>query len=168
MTEKNLPAIRRPGFDPWVRKTLWRKKWQPTPVFLPGEFHGLRSLVGYGPWGREESNMTEQLTLFFFPKVFSPQAYVFVMDNSLGIFHHDYSSPFSAKATRGFSWIFTMRQVGFQELKAHWRPIKLRFHMFLPLILVHIQSPMFPQNHPLSVPTRLQHQQLPLQFMNKS
>ena len=40
--------------DPWVRKILWRKKWQPTQVFLPGEFHGQKSLVGYSPWGRRE------------------------------------------------------------------------------------------------------------------
>ena len=37
------------GFDPWVRKILWRRKWQSTPVFLPGEFHGQWSLVGYSP-----------------------------------------------------------------------------------------------------------------------
>ena len=39
----------------------WRRKWQPTPVFLPGEFHGQRSLVGYSPWGRKESDTTKQL-----------------------------------------------------------------------------------------------------------
>ena len=61
---KNLPVnARRPRFDPSVRKIPWRRKWQPTPVFLPGEFHGQRSLVGYTPWGRKESDMTEQLTL---------------------------------------------------------------------------------------------------------
>ena len=37
--------------DPWVRKIPWRRKWQPTPVFLPGECHGQRSLVDYSPWG---------------------------------------------------------------------------------------------------------------------
>ena len=41
-------------------KIPWRKKWQPTPVFLPGEFHGQRSLVGYSPWGCKESDTTEQ------------------------------------------------------------------------------------------------------------
>ena len=41
----------------------WRRAWQPTPVFLPGEFHGLRNLEGYSPWGRKESDMTERLTL---------------------------------------------------------------------------------------------------------
>ena len=50
-------------FDPWVRKILWRRKWQPTPVFLPGKSHGQRSLVGYGLWGCKELDMTEQLNL---------------------------------------------------------------------------------------------------------
>ena len=41
----------------------WRQEWQPTPVFLPGEFHGQRRLAGYSPWGRKESGMTGQLAL---------------------------------------------------------------------------------------------------------
>jgi len=44
---------RRHDFDPWVGKTLWRRRWQPTPVFLPGKSHGQRSLAGYTPWGRK-------------------------------------------------------------------------------------------------------------------
>ena len=60
---KNLPAMRRLGSDPWVRKIPWRRKWQPTPVFLPGKFHGQRSLVGYSPWGHTELDMTEQLKI---------------------------------------------------------------------------------------------------------
>ena len=55
----------KPGFDPWVRKIPWRRKWQPTPVFLPGEFHGHRIPVVYSPWGHKESDRTEQLTLSF-------------------------------------------------------------------------------------------------------
>ena len=51
----------RPGFNPWVGKIPWRRKWQPTPVFLPGKFHRWRSLVGYSPWGHEELDMTERL-----------------------------------------------------------------------------------------------------------
>ena len=47
-----------PGFDPWVGKNRWRRAWQPTPVFLPGESYGQRSLVGYSQWGRKESDMT--------------------------------------------------------------------------------------------------------------
>ena len=49
-------------FDPWVRKIPWSRKWQPTPVSLPGESHGQRRLVGDSPWGHKESDMTEQLT----------------------------------------------------------------------------------------------------------
>ena len=37
----------------------WSRKWPPAPVFLPGKFHGQRSLVGYSPWGHKESHMTE-------------------------------------------------------------------------------------------------------------
>ena len=44
---------RRHGFDPWVGKIPWRRKWQPTPAFLPGKSHGQRSLVSYSPWGRK-------------------------------------------------------------------------------------------------------------------
>ena len=52
-------------FDPWVRKIPWRRARQPTPVFLPGESHGWRSLVVYSPWGSKESDTTEQLQLHF-------------------------------------------------------------------------------------------------------
>ena len=45
--------------------TPWRREWQPIPVFLPGEFHGQRSLMGYSPWGHKDSDTTEQLTLTF-------------------------------------------------------------------------------------------------------
>ena len=56
---------RRPRFNPWVRKIPWRRKWQPTPAFLPGEFHGQRGLVVYSPRGCKELDTTEQLTLSF-------------------------------------------------------------------------------------------------------
>ena len=49
-------------FDPWVRKILWRRKWQPALVFLPGKFHGQRSLLGYSPWGHKESDIIEWLS----------------------------------------------------------------------------------------------------------
>ena len=60
---KNLPAnAKRPkrhSFDPWVRKIPWRRAWQPIPMFLPGDSHGQRSLVGYSTWGCKVSDMTE-------------------------------------------------------------------------------------------------------------
>ena len=55
----------KPGFDPWVGKIPWRRKWQPTPVFLPEESHGWRSLVGYSPRGRKELDTTEPFHFHF-------------------------------------------------------------------------------------------------------
>ena len=56
---KNLPTMQKTRFNPWVGKIPWRREWYPTLVFLPGEFHGQRSLVGYSSQGRKESDMTE-------------------------------------------------------------------------------------------------------------
>ena len=53
---------KRHGFDPWVGKPSWRRKWQPTPVFLPRESQGQRSLAGYSPQGRREADTTERLS----------------------------------------------------------------------------------------------------------
>ena len=47
------------GFHPWAGTICWRRKWQSNPVFLPGESHGQRSLVGYTPWGCRESDTTQ-------------------------------------------------------------------------------------------------------------
>ena len=52
----------RPGFDPRVRKIPLSRKWQPIPVFWPGESHGQRRLVGYSPWGHKELETTERLS----------------------------------------------------------------------------------------------------------
>ena len=60
---------RRPEFNPWVRKIPWRRKWQPTPVFLPGKSHGWQSLVGYLPQGCKESDTTERDLLQYFLEV---------------------------------------------------------------------------------------------------
>ena len=75
-------SCRRRGFDPRVRKIPWRRKWQPTPVFLPGESHGQRSLVGYRPQGCKELDTTERLSThtgqdktFFVPSSSSPSSY---------------------------------------------------------------------------------------------
>ena len=72
---KCVPAIREtrvqslgredPGFNPCARKISWRRKWQLTPVFLPGKSHGWRNLIGYSPWGHKESDTTEQLPFGF-------------------------------------------------------------------------------------------------------
>ena len=63
----------RPGFDPWVGKIPWGRERLPTPVFWPGEFHGL-----YSPWGHKESDRTEQLSLhFLLSYVYCPFVFLF-------------------------------------------------------------------------------------------
>ena len=67
---------KRLGFDPWVRKIPWNRKWQPSPVFLPGKSHGWRSLAGYSPWGHKRvkhdlaTKQQRLLYLFFFVCLF--------------------------------------------------------------------------------------------------
>ena len=51
--------FKRHRFNPWVRRTLWRRKWQHTPVFLLGESHGQGSQAGYSPWGHKQSDTIE-------------------------------------------------------------------------------------------------------------
>ena len=50
---------RRHGFNPWVEKVPWRRRWQPTPVFLLEKSHGQRILSGYSPWGTKGPDTTE-------------------------------------------------------------------------------------------------------------
>ena len=64
-TVKHLPTMQETQVRPWVGKILWRRKWQPT-----GKSHGRRSMVGYSPWGRKESDMTERLHSLHEPKHF--------------------------------------------------------------------------------------------------
>ena len=54
----------RPGFDPWVGKIPWRREQLPTPVFLPGEFHGQWRLAGYSPWGDRVGHNIATFTVF--------------------------------------------------------------------------------------------------------
>ena len=59
LSGKNPPDNAEDRLDLWVRKISWSRNWQPTPVFLPGESHGQRSLAGYRPRGHKESDTTE-------------------------------------------------------------------------------------------------------------
>ena len=59
-----MQKTQRCGFNPWVGKIPWRREWQPTPVFLSGESHGPRSLVGYSPWGSKDLDRTEWLSTY--------------------------------------------------------------------------------------------------------
>ena len=62
----NAKRHRRCRFSPWFGKKPWEREWLLTPEFLPGEFHGQRSMAGYSPWGHKELDVAEQLTLSFF------------------------------------------------------------------------------------------------------
>ena len=58
-----VPVVKNPPANVGdVRKTPWRRAWQPAPVLLPGESHGQRGLAGYSPWGHKESDTTTQVT----------------------------------------------------------------------------------------------------------
>ena len=63
---KHLRAMRRPGFNSWVRKLPWSRKWQPTAVFFPGESHGQRSLAGYNSWNCKSRTLLSAIFLSFF------------------------------------------------------------------------------------------------------
>ena len=63
---KSLPAMQETQVQSLGREIPWRREWEPTPVFLPREFHGQRSLMGYGPWGCKELDTTKQLVLSLF------------------------------------------------------------------------------------------------------
>ena len=63
--KEHARQCRRPSFDPWIRKIPWRRKWQPTPLFLPGEFNGQRSLMGYSPGDRKELDTADSITITY-------------------------------------------------------------------------------------------------------
>ena len=74
---KSLPAVWETGVQSlgW-KDPPWRRKWQPTPVFLPGKSHGWKSLVGYSPHGPKELDTTEKLQLFSFYGIFKKRSFL--------------------------------------------------------------------------------------------
>ena len=90
VSKESTCQCRRLGFDPWVRKIPWKWKWQLTLVFLPGESHGQRSLVGYSPWSRKESDTTEQLNhhhRYFLNIILMPFRFLLSPPEIFKIFH---------------------------------------------------------------------------------
>ena len=108
-TVKCLPQCGRPELNPWVGKIPWRKKWQHTPVFLTGESHGWRSLVGYSPRGHKESDMTERPHFLFtisyvYVCTFScvtPWTVCSLPDSSVGFPRQEYRSELSCPSPWG-------------------------------------------------------------------
>ena len=76
---------KRYGFHPWDEKTAWRRKWQPTTVFLSGKSHGQRSLVGNSPWGRKELDMAAHRA---HPHIFK-QSYVVIYLDFSRVLHNE-------------------------------------------------------------------------------
>ena len=61
---------KRLGFDPWVGKIPWSRKWQPTPLFSPGKFQGQKNLASYSPWGCKESDVHRHILYYFKDLIF--------------------------------------------------------------------------------------------------
>ena len=100
-------------FNPWVRKNPWRRKWQPTPVFITGKSHGQRSLAGYSPGGCKESDMTGH-TQTHLDRCYVCQLYVAIAD------HLKYSSR-SQKFTKTYQKSI---DVLLRQLRV-WSPVSL-------------------------------------------
>ena len=79
---------KRHRFNPWFRKILWRRKWQLAPVFLPGKFHGQRSLAGCSPLSRKEPGMTEHTSINFIHGI-----NIYTSESRLFIFFSDSLKP---------------------------------------------------------------------------
>ena len=76
------------GFDPWVRKFPWRRKWQPTPLFLPGKFHGQRGLEVCRPWGHEESDTTVHACHLLYKVCIYIYMYIYIYIYNIYIYIH--------------------------------------------------------------------------------
>ena len=87
---------RRLMFNPWVGKIPWRRKWQPTPVFLPGKSHGQRSLAGYSPWDRIYL-FIPFLCIYMYKCIYISIYLCFVFKVSAILYLLSFSSPFLKK-----------------------------------------------------------------------
>ena len=98
----------RPAFDPWVGKIPWSREWLPTPVFLPGEFHGQRCLVHYSPWSCKESGTIKQRMRKHIAEWKMGQLYMLVLLKHTWYLHHNPIHGWHSKrvcvCTRMVSW----------------------------------------------------------------
>ena len=112
MVKKNYLQCWRPRFKPWVGKIPWRRAQQCSPVFLPTEFHGQRSLAGCCSWDCKELDMTEQLTLLLFS-----------LSRTLHFPGRNIITPYSTGSTKSIWPIYTFR------LFTHFNHFKSYFHL---------------------------------------
>ena len=129
----------------WVGKIPWRRAWPPTPVLLPGEFRGQRSLVGYNPWGHKESDKTEHI---FTVSIITPLWLLVLTSHTFYIFSFgfkvlskDFFSPLWGSGT---SWLFWAHALG-----VWW--------ILWDYLWVHL-----PKHHPLAVASLKRFYVLPL------
>ena len=94
---------KRRGFDPLVEKMPWRRKWHPAPVFLPGESHGQRILVGYSPWGRTELDTTKVTAQHSTPSWAPPAFHLSRSSHSTGLSSLCY--------TAAYCWLSILRML---------------------------------------------------------
>ena len=115
---------RRPWFNLWVGKICWRREWQPTPIFLPGEIHGQWSLAVYSPWDHKELDTTEWLTLSLSMLVSSGEGV------ELSVFPSASNPPFAAalQPTHSLANLYTLgwysmhsHLLFYWSLKTRWR-----------------------------------------------
>ena len=133
---KNLPSVQDTGFDPWVRKISWRKKWQPTPVFLPGEFHGQGNLVGYIVHGvtKSQTGLTQSTIRSTWQNPWDLHGFLFAfcLHNGLHFFH---------VTTDAFEWPLSiafsqdLRSLGKMMFFKVSRPITITPHVVPHLVL---------------------------------
>ena len=140
---KKLPAIAGdPGFDPWVRKTPWRREWLPTPVFLPRESHGQRSLAGYSPWSCKEADTTERpfllcpshlvlctVTKLVHAKLKSDSISPFFSKTTNDLPFLSESKPTSLQSRQIASWLFSLHPSAFFQMSAPQRVLATQFNI---------------------------------------
>ena len=111
--KKKCLQCERLRFTPWVRKIPWRREWLPSPVFLPRESHGQRSLAVYHPWGHQESETTGRLAHYLYmcvslqlcPTLFNPMNYSYPGSSVLGILHSTMMEWVAIPFSRSSSWL---------------------------------------------------------------
>ena len=116
----------------------WKRKWQPTPVPLPGKSHGRRSPVGYSPWGRKELDMTERLHFTSLPSTYLLSSYlgdvkhlIFIVVNRIGILGVLLSSDPSIPSKLGPKLNVIKTQFNWKLTEAYNSPLKALLHAFI-------------------------------------
>ena len=109
---------KRHSLDPWVWKIPWRRKWQPTPVLLPGKSHGERSMAGYSPWGYKELDRLKQLSTYSY---LLSQLNISNVNNQVKIIYQYRHGKIISKIVSPFLHVQTEYAKPFQELYSQHR-----------------------------------------------